>query len=94
MIPKSVFTVSIRVVLSYLEIADNFGFQCKSNDHKQVKKAFKLNPCVLIKKELFGNIEKHVKSVHGVDFDKIRENLTPTEIVKKYPVVSFYFRKV
>ncbi len=94
MTPHSVFTVSNRVVLSYLEIADNFSFQCKSNDHKQVKMSYKLHPNLSLKKELMGNIENHVKSIHGVNFDEIRENLTSTKIVEKYPVVSFYFKKV
>lgn len=81
-------TVQNQITLSYLEVADNFTFACKSNDHKTAKLRFILSPTMGDRNGLFGNIHKHMKSVHNVDFEEIRSRLTLEQIREQYKVVS------
>ncbi len=81
-------TVQNQITLSYLEVADNFTFACKSNDHKTAKLRFVLKPTMREKNGLLGNIHKHMKLVHGVDAEEIRSRLTLEQIRKQYKVVS------
>ena len=81
-------TIQNLITLSYLEVADNFSFKCKSNDHKTAKLQFVLSPVMLSRNMLLGNIRKHMKSAHGVDNDEIIGRLTLAQIREQYEVVS------
>ncbi|KAH9405915.1 hypothetical protein TYRP_014212, partial [Tyrophagus putrescentiae] len=83
---KMELTVQNQITLSYLEVADNFTFACKSNDHKTAKLRFILSPTMGDRNGLFGNIHKHMKSVHNVDFEEIRSRLTLEQIREQYKV--------
>ncbi len=88
MAPNFQITIQQRIIFSYLEITDNFSFRCKSNDHKIAKVNFNFLPALRDKTNLFGSINKHMKSAHNVDVEEIKSRLTLEQIKKQYKVVS------
>ncbi len=77
-----------QVTLSYLEVADNFSFTCKSNDHKTAKLHFILTFSLREKSSLLHNIFVHLKSAHNVNIEDITSRLDFKQIREQYPVVS------
>lgn len=81
-------TIQNQIVLSYLENANNYSFNCKSNEHKTAKLNFVLTPAMREKTLILNNIITHLKSAHNVDIDETRNRLPLEQIREQYPVVS------